>query len=367
MSDDLAGGALAAAVGVHLAGWPRSRIRIEDLERLLIAERPELAGSAERGTRLARLCDELVAGGVAQPGRRRVARLGVVVPALFTLATRTGADADRRPEAAVVTTWPWVSELAFLAALRRQLSPAVLGRLQQLNGWLAANPDAEPAPERERSLEVFGDDKALAELTRSVLSGRVPAGLRAYPVPPPMLVEPTGSGRPAVIVVENHTTFHSLLRVGSELAAGGAGPGSAAGAGSGSAAGAGPQVPGFVAYGVGNQAPSLVASLSRFAPGELFYFGDLDHNGLAIAAGAARAAAEAGLPPLRPHLGLYSLLLTTGRPQQRPPGARAGWPEEGLAWCGPELARRVREVLGSDCWLAQEWVGVHVLRRHRWW
>ena len=105
---------------------------------------------------------------------------------------------------------------------------------------------------------------------------------------------------------------------------------------------------GRMGFGVGKQAPSLVASLAEEVPERLLHFGDLDPKGLQIAADTARAAAEAGLPPLRLHARLYQMLVELGRPQARRRGEQ-GWSERGLAWFGRSPA-------------SLEWVGRAKLR-----
>ena len=65
-------------------------------------------------------------------------------------------------------------------------------------------------------------------------------------------------------------------------------------------------------------------------------------------------------PALEPHPLLYEWLLDHDRPQPR--GCQDDWPTAGLAWLGPELAAKVVDRLGDAHWLAQEWVGLDLLR-----
>lgn len=121
---------------------------------------------------------------------------------------------------------------------------------------------------------------------------------------------------------------------------------------------------GWVAYGAGNQFSSSVGSLLHLPAAALAYFGDLDDEGLRIAAATARQAAKLGLPELRPHGVLYRMLLGRGRRQARERTWK--WPEDGLRWLGPTLGDEVRERL-ADGWLAQEWVNLEALEEETAW
>lgn len=66
-----------------------------------------------------------------------------------------------------------------------------------------------------------------------------------------------------------------------------------------------------VAWGIGGSFEQSVLSIPLLdpSPRHVRYFGDLDLAGLRIAAGAARQAAEAGLPPVLPAAACYLFLL----------------------------------------------------------
>ena len=81
-----------------------------------------------------------------------------------------------------------------------------------------------PAPARERSLQIFGDEKRLDDLRKgepSLFEGRVPlADLHCYPVAPPLPHETPPKqmpGRP-ILVLENYHSWDSFRRWNREAA-----------------------------------------------------------------------------------------------------------------------------------------------------
>lgn len=338
---------LADELGAALSGQRRVKVVLDELAEMVVDLHPELATASDRYARLAEAAEELAARGVVEPSRRRVARQGAVLPAFV----RVVGNRPARPTDNPAPRFPWVEEMAWAASGPRR-PPDQQRQLEHLSRWIAANRGRPTVPTRERSLEIFGDDKLLDGLVGGTLAGHRATvdALAVEPVHPPMAVTPVvGATGRDVLVVENGTPFHSALRAaGSHVAAGRA------------------VRYGWVGYGAGQQLPAIVPSLLTLSPTAVHYIGDLDANGLAIAAGAAARCAELGLPPLRPARRLYGLLLERGRPQ---PARRAPveWPEPGLAWLGADLAARVETVLGTTHWLAQEWVGLELLTAEATW
>jgi hypothetical protein len=237
------------------------------------------------------------------------------------------------------------------AAGGRRRSTTDQRRLEAISRWIAANPDRTAVPVRERSLEIFGEDKALDSLADGLLREHPEAwaALSIERVYPPMAVgDVEGATGREVLVVENGTTFHSVLRAARTHVAQGV-----------------PVRYRWIGFGVGRQLRAIVPSLLDLRPSAVDYFGDLDARGLTIAAEGARACRDCGLADLRPSPVLYGELLERGRPQ--PTKAPAHWPPEGMTWIGDELATRLRARLGTTAWLAQEWVGVEALSRSADW
>jgi len=311
---------------------------------LLVELQPELVVAPGRFARLGEVLAALSAGDVLVPAKNLVARHGVLLPNSVLICRD---PVLKRPNPA--TTYPWVPVLGWCGD-GRPWPDATFRKLTRVSDWLARNPGRLLVPVRERSLEILEEDKTLGRLLEGPL-GRadVIQELAVEFVHPPMAVTEVGgvAGR-GVLVVENGTTFHSLVRAATVHA------------------GSGLDVAWrWIGYGAGRQLGSILPSLADREPSTLAYFGDLDPEGLEIAAEGAAACREGRLPELRPHAALYEALLSTGRPQRRP--SRKMWPERGLAWLGPILADRVREILPDDLWLAQEWVGLERLLADRLW
>lgn len=333
MSDDR----LAVAVGQRLAAWPRQRVTMAELERVLVEARPELNASVELGRRLAEVIDVLVEEGVVRATQRRRMFRGVPLPVSLQ---RPATPRARRERPAL--RHPWREDMAWAA----ETEGVTFEQLRSLDHWLTANPDPPRAPVKERSLEIWDDEKLLDRLRRGALRGRPLDALRLQVVHPPLVIERISEAHGGLLV-ENATTWWSLVKVGREHVA----------------AGADTSI-GWIAYGAGNQVASAVPGLALLDPTSLWYFGDLDAKGLRMAVDAARVALEEGMPPVRPHRLLYETLLSVGRPQRR--RKPWSWQEAGLAWLGADLGPRVGAEL-SDSWLAQEWVSAGLLRRGATW
>jgi hypothetical protein len=87
---------------------------------------------------------------------------------------------------------------------------------------------------------------------------------------------------------------------------------------------------------------------------------------LEIPIAADATAREAGLPAVRPAVGLWAALLASGRPASGAP-VPAEVAERICAWLPASLAGRAAEVLVSGRRLAQEAVGTELLLADRSW
>lgn len=327
---------LAERLAAALEAAGRRRVEIEQVWRCFHDAEPALVTSAAKRARLAAALAELAGAGRAAPSRSH--DHGVPpLPRFVQVPSRAPRIAARAPAA----SYPWRPELAWAAGLR--LAPERFAALRAVNAFLRDGGAARPSvPARERSLQLWGDEKALEALARTSLfgPGRLTWELlRCRPVHPPFVWRETGPG-PVLLVVENHHTYASL---GEALPRGGP--------------------VGFLAYGAGNHFVASVASAADLPrrPGRILYFGDLDRRGLDIPIAASAVAARLGLPPVEPAAALYHLLLEVGRPRpgDAPLGSeaarrRASWLPAGVR--GPAAA-----LLERGERLAQEWVGLEVL------
>ena len=210
-----------------------------------------------------------------------------------------------------------------------------------MRDWDPGRPDV---PVRERSLEIFGDEKRLDTLasTRLFSTGVLSLELlHCHVVHPPFVYERL-SAAPDALVIENHHTYESARRA---LAESGRGIG-------------------VVAYGAGRAFCASVSYLVDLDPEvtSAYYFGDLDAPGLSIALGAAAVAQRTGGPHLEPAVGLYRALLASGR---RRTGRSISDAQvfEHVAWLPGELQKAAAAVLTAGLWIPQEAVGYEALVR----
>jgi hypothetical protein len=236
----------------------------------------------------------------------------------------------------------WASQLSFLAAARITVAP---DDLLKLNRFLLSQPNSRSVvPIKERSLEIFGDEKRLDALLSTSLfrHGRLDIGkdLWCEIVGEPLAWKrgPMEAAAQPLIVIENAATWHSYCRWNGER-----------------------KLFSAVVYGCGNRFVDGIRYLDDiFAElGDqrgVFYFGDLDPQGLRIPQLASASAEHLGLPRIEAHLASYSWLLQLGS------GKATLWDggeparREDCDWLG-EVADEAWAILSAGNWLAQERVG----------
>jgi hypothetical protein len=332
--------ARARRLGDVLAAWPRRRIRLDELWKVLDEVEPATRTDNRRRRILDGLIAELTAAGeVELPAARSYDRTEVpALPRFLSLRRETTApEAPRRP---VV----WHPSLSWVPASR--LAPSQLERLEGVNDWLQVSRDPLIVPSRERSVEIFGDEKALDRLIGGALfaSGRLSLELlRCRRVVPRLHCEHVGAGS-VLLVVENSDTFDSLVTA---------------------LQGRNDHQVGLVGWGAGTGFEASVLSIAALgrAIDEVSYFGDLDENGLRIPASAALVAEGVGLPQVRPAAGLYGSMFAQGKPQ---PGQRRVPVDTAaslVAWLDPAHREKAAGLLSDGLRLAQEWVGLSYLSR----
>ena len=190
-----------------------------------------------------------------------------------------------------------------------------------------------------RSSEIFGDEKRLDDLMKSALfgPGRLSLellGARRYP--PPLAIRRVGGG-PEVLIVENSDSFWATATILERIT--------------------GPI--GRVAFGSGASIESSIAALAweDQCPTAIWYWGDLDPEGLRIASGAAATGLGAGLVPLRPADPLWRVMVSC-------PLATAGevdWDAVDGSWLGPASWQATASVRAARSCVRQEAVPVSEL------
>ena len=249
-------------------------------------------------------------------------------------------------ESRQIREFPWVPALGFVREARLNLPFA---ELRQLHEFLQQSQQARPVvPIKERSLQIFGDEKRLDTLLGSALF-RPPDRLDAQRdllceligVPLAWKRGPAEASAQPLIVLENAATWHSYCRWNAER-----------------------KLFSGVVYGDGNRfvdgiryLPDIFSEIA--GPRRILYFGDLDPQGLLIPQEASARAQAAGLPVVEPHLWSYRQLLALGAGRGRPWEGEP--PSSTLCdWLG-DLAQPVRQLFATGHRLAQEHVGWKVL------
>jgi hypothetical protein len=257
-----------------------------------------------------------------------------------------GFVAPNDTEARQIKEFPWVPRLAFVADARVNISFSDLRLLNEF--MLRAPPDAELVPVKERSLQIFGDEKRLDAIANSVLFREDRLSLERdckcvkIGVPLAWKRGPQQSSHEPVIVLENAATWHSYCRWNERG--------------------------GFfsaVIYGEGNRFLDGVGSLDNIFEelgGErrVFYFGDIDPQGLAIPQDASRVSRELGLPVVEPHMWSYRHLLCIGLAHAQE--CEADFPSRPLWSWLEDCAEQVHQLFLSRRRIAQEHVGWEFLR-----
>ena len=335
-------GLTASAVAEKLQEWPRQRVQLAELQALLVAAEPALTHSPERRARLADVVDELSDAGVVNlPSARSYDRSAKPPLPRFVRVDRP-ARAPRRRSGSEIA---WLPELSWAAELN--FDEQSLADLRNVNAFLRDGGAGRPlVPLRERSVEVFGNEKRLEMLMGGQLfqPGRLTLDvLRCEEVHPPFVYERVGDG-PDALVVENHHTYVSLVRALAQHSD-----------------------VGVVIYGAGAHFKGSVTFIADLPcrPRRVLYFGDVDADGLDIPVHASAVAVAAGLPPVEPATRLYEALFERGRPvpvEAVPSSYRV---RKLVAWLPGEVRGSAEELLSDGRRLAQEWVGTELLQELR--
>ena len=291
-----------ATFAEELRSLGKRRIRLTELRHTYLRAHPEALGAAEPRRLLLDALLGLEREGLVELPKRKHWDTSAA-PSLPRTVSLRGAGSSRR----VRTAQAWLPKLAFAADERH---PARRSLLQAINAFLISARDQEPspAPTRERSLQIFGDEKRLDDLRKggtTLFEGRISLhDLHCYPVAPPLPWEAPGEAAAAhtILVLENYHSYDSFRLWNREAALYAA-----------------------VAYGGGNAfrqgAGNLDDLMVRTGAARTVYAGDLDPAGAAILIGVNERRREEGRPAVQPHRGLYGWLLANGhrRPLDKPP------------------------------------------------
>jgi hypothetical protein len=328
---------LAAAMAEAVSAAPGMRVPLHVL--LTAAAAVDRSGAVAVGwrARVAAGIEQLVAAGVVTVPRTRWDRTAQPPLPTYVQKVAVAPPPATRPEPIV-----WHAELGWAADLEAEGRLGVPDRrfLGQVNAWLFRRGDLV-VPQRERSLDICGDEKAIDAVVFTPLFGPGRLSyemLRCEPCWPPVHQEILGPG--GWLLVENWTTFRTLTAAARR---GG--------------------WPGRLIWGAGNQVSTRLTSLAAVepAPGRLAYFGDIDTHGFRTARMAAGKATTLGLGELVPAAALYRACHEAGTP--RPTRHRADddltrWTR---GWLPDELGEDVVRLIAAGGRVVQETVGVELL------
>jgi hypothetical protein len=320
----------------------RSRVDLEDIWTVFTQLRPDDARAVDARQRLVNLIEEAAEGGYLTASVSKDQILPIPLPRFVTVPN----DRTSRTTAPRV---PWLPQLKWAAQLR--LNPLQANMLARVNRWLRDGGEERPiVPAEERSIELFDDEKAIANRIGGATTfwqpGRLDSDLLRYenlPIPFPYRQVGTGS---RVLMVENTAAFRTCSRL---LALEESHPYFA------------------VAFGQGAWAPNTIPAALEF-PGPIRaidYWGDLDVNGLAIARDVVLAAAGVGLIA-GTHATLWRLMLAHD-PVPHSKAAR-NYDAFLVDVLPSDLRVRAGEVIAGRCRIPQERVGYEELSSSkRWW
>lgn len=330
--------ALAIAMAKAVCAAPRRRVPLATL--IAAAAAVDRSGAVSVGWRLqiAAAIDELAtAGTIELPRTRWDTTSEPPLPAYVTRppTTRPAADANNP----IV----WHAELGWAAELdaANELSDADRRFLASVNAWLRRR-GTTVAPQRERSLDICDDEKALDKVIFTPLFAPTRLTyemLRCEPCWPPVYQEILGPG--PWLIIENWTTFRSLAREAQDLG-----------------------WTGRLIWGAGNQVGTRLTSLAaakECPTAGLHYFGDIDTAGFRIARMAASRTESLGLGRLTPARALYQLCQNAGLPRAVTPqkaGDLEKWTQD---WLGGTLGMEIARLVADGNRIVQETIGVELL------
>ncbi|MFM9035941.1 MAG: Wadjet anti-phage system protein JetD domain-containing protein [Mycobacterium sp.] len=331
------------ALADHLTAAGRIRIALPDIWSMWNVAAPRLVGDPLQAPALHEALRALDTTGVINlPVGAWDASTSPPLPRSVTVPG-TRAPARQRPW----TTYPWLPSMGWVASLPT-LSESRYTQLVAINEWLVrtAGISVPIVPMRYRSAELFGDEKQLEAMMKTNLfdAGRLSLTMLACTrIPAPLAAARVGAG-PDVLVVENSDPYWVAVEVlRSEPA----------------------HPVGLVVWGAGkafpSQVPTLTVDIAGHGParGTVWYWGDMDPDGLAIAVEAQRLSTAINGPPLRPAHHLWDAMADH-------PGQNIGeinWPpsDSGRAWLGDILDTRLQPIRAAHARVAQEAIPADVI------
>lgn len=319
------------------------RISLDALREAFAKERPELASSGNFRERLRARLEELAAAGLIRlPAANGSAWDKVGAPSLPKWVQRPTTAAPARTDPQAIA---WLPIMSFARKVRQRSD---VDAACAINQFLIRNRHAlEAVPLRERSLQIFGDEKALDRRCRNgaLFNGQLSLdAIGAFDPAPPLPYEAIDAPGLSVLLLENHHTYWSFSSWNSQARKYAA-----------------------VVYGAGwaisRCGPALATVMQQTGGTGIEYFGDIDPTGIRIALKLATQIKNAQLPPLRPAEELYTRAFQDGvrRPLSRTPSRLQL--EEAKIWLPASLHSHIEQLYAAGRRIPQESVGLDVLRK----
>lgn len=317
----------------------RKRIPLDDVRRMFFEARPELVSSPMRGAHLLEALRVLEEARLIQlPAVGSWEKLGNPPLPNWIQIGRERATDEREDYSAI----PWVPELGFWP----ELKSAALEAAKAINDFLLRRRGCfRQVPIKERSLEIFGDEKRLDAMRTgdTLFAGRMPlSAIGAFQVPLPLPYRLADAPGKPVLILENHNSFWSFGEWNHEAKRYSA-----------------------VVYGAGeafrSSGRALDQVLREVAGVGAEYLGDLDPTGIRIPLDFNRSVGTEDTR-VEPALEFYRWLLENGvrRMKTLEPehGSAAGAARE---WLGADLGEILVKLWGGGSWIPQEALGLETL------
>lgn len=320
----------------------RKRVPLEEVRREFFDAHPELVASP---TRNAQLLDALRALEQAQliqlPAPGSWEKLGNPPLPNWVQLARDTSKAESEDYSAI----PWVPELGFWP----ELKGTALESAKVINEFLLRRRGSlRQVPIKERSLEIFGDEKRLDAMrtgSDALFGGRLPLStIGAFLAPLPLPYRQADApGRP-VLVLENHNSFYSFGEWNHSAKRYSA-----------------------VVYGAGeafrSSGRALGQVLREVGGVGVEYLGDLDPTGVRIPVDFNLAVGPEAIQVV-PALEFYRWLLENGiRRPKAPEPERGSTAAIGREWLGAELGESLIKLWAEGSWVPQEALGLEVLEQ----
>lgn len=317
----------------------RRRIPLEDVRRMFFDVHPELVASPARNTQLLDALRALEQAQLIQlPAAGSWEKLGSPPLPNWVQLVRDNQLAEREDYSAI----PWVPELGFWP----ELKATALESAKAINEFLLRRRGTfRQVPIKERSLEIFGDEKRLDAMRTgdTLFAGRLSlSAIGAFQVPLPLPYRLADAPGKPVLILENHNSFWSFGEWNHKAKRYSA-----------------------VVYGAGeafrSSGRALDQVLCEVSGVGAEYLGDLDPTGVSIPLEFNRTITSNSTRVV-PALEFYGWLLQYGVRRTRAPepthGSAASLARE---WLTVELGESLVNLWAAGQWVPQEGLGVEAL------